>query len=130
MSINYLRIGAIFGLLSVAFGAFGAHALKSLVSPENVEIFQTGIRYQFYHTFGLLTIGLLMLHISNNYLRIAAKCFIVGTICFSGSLYLLALREVVNFGFFTNILGPMTPIGGLILIVGWFYLFIGIGKRA
>lgn len=129
MSINYLRFGAIFGLLSVAFGAFGAHALKSLVSAQNVEIFQTGVRYQFYHAFALIGVGLVMLHLNNKYLRNSAKCFIVGTLLFSGSLYLLALREVFAFGFFVKILGPMTPIGGLILMAGWLLFFIGIGKR-
>lgn len=129
MSINYLRIGAIFGFFSVAFGAFGAHALKSLVAVEDVEIFQTGVRYQFYHSFALLAVGLVMLHLNNNYLRNAAKCFIIGTLFFSGSLYLLSFRGVVSFGFFRNVLGPMTPIGGVILMAGWLLFFIGIGKR-
>ena len=129
MGINYLKTGAIFGLLSVVFGAFGAHALKSLVSPERVEIFQTGVRYQFYHTFALLAVGLIMLHLVNGTLRNAAKCFIVGTICFSGSLYLLALRDLLGLGGITSILGPITPIGGMILIIGWALFFIGIGKR-
>ena len=129
MGINYLRIATLFGLFSVAFGAFGAHALKSLVSPEKVDVFQTGVRYQFYHTFALLAVGLVMLRLSNNYLRNAAKCFIVGTICFSGSLYLLSLREVLSLGFLTKVLGPITPISGLILMAGWLLFFIGIGKR-
>lgn len=129
MGINYLKTGAIFGLLAVAFGAFGAHALKSLVSPERVEIFQTGVRYQFYHAFALLAVGLLMLHLVNGTLRNAAKCFIVGTLFFSGSLYLLALRDVLGLGGLTSVLGPITPIGGLILMLGWLFFFIGIGKR-
>lgn len=129
MGINYLRIGALFGLFAVAFGAFGAHALKSIVAADKIGIFETGVRYQFYHSFALLAVGLVMLHLSNKHLRLSAKLFIAGICCFSGSLYLLALRDVLGIGSFVKILGPITPIGGLLLILGWLFFYIGIAKR-
>ena len=127
MAINYLRSGVLFALFAVALGAFGAHGLKSIVDPSKVSIFETGIRYQFYHAFALLAVGLVMLHGSNGKLRMAGKLFMIGILCFSGSLYLLAIRDVVGLGGFTAILGPITPIGGLILIAGWVYFFLGLG---
>lgn len=127
MAINYLRSGALFALFAVALGAFGAHGLKSIVEPDKVSIFETGVRYQFYHAFALLIVGLIMLHAPNAKLRMAGKLFSVGIFCFSGSLYLLAIREVLGLGGFTAILGPITPIGGVILIAGWLYLFLGLG---
>ena len=129
MSINYLRAGALFGLFAVALGAFGAHGLKAIVEPSQISTFETGVRYQFYHAFALLVLGLMMLHLNNKYLRWAGKAFIIGIFCFSGSLYLLALREVLSLGAFAKIIGPITPIGGLILMAGWLFFFMGIGKR-
>ena len=129
MGINYLKTGALLGLFAVAFGAFGAHALKNIVEANKIGIFETGVRYQFYHSFALLAVGLVMLHLSNKHLRLSAKLFIAGTFCFSGSLYFLALRDVLGIGSFAQILGPITPIGGLLLMLGWLFFFIGIGKR-
>lgn len=129
MSINYLRAGALFGLFAVALGAFGAHGLKAIVEPSQISTFETGVRYQFYHAFALLVLGLMMLHLNNKYLRWAGKAFIIGIFCFSCSLYLLALREVLSLGAFAKILGPITPIGGLFLMAGWLFFFLGIGKR-
>ncbi len=129
MSINYLRAGALFGLFAVALGAFGAHGLKAIVEPSQISTFETGVRYQFYHTFALLVLGLMMLHLNNKYLRWAGKAFVIGIFCFSGSLYLLALREVLSLGAFAKIIGPITPIGGLFLMAGWLFFFLGIGKR-
>jgi len=129
MGINYLKAGALIGLFAVAFGAFGAHALKSIVEADKIGIFETGVRYQFYHTFALLAVGLVMLRLPNRHLRLSAKLFIAGICCFSGSLYLLALRDVLGIGSFVKILGPITPIGGLLLMLGWLLFYLGIGKR-
>ncbi|HFC00891.1 MAG TPA: DUF423 domain-containing protein [Phaeodactylibacter sp.] len=129
MSINYLRAGALFGLLAVAIGAFGAHGLKQIVEAPQIAIFETGVRYQFYHALALIALGLLMLHLPNNHLRMAGRLFIVGIICFSGSIYLLAVKDVFLPSGFEKIIGPITPIGGLMLIAGWFFFYLGIGKR-
>ena len=129
MAINYLRSGVLFALFAVVLGAFGAHGLKSMVEPDKVSIFETGVRYQFYHAFALLAVGLVMLHAPNSKLRMAGKLFTVGIFCFSGSLYLLAIREVFGLGGFTAVLGPITPIGGLIFIAGWGYFFLGLGGK-
>lgn len=129
MAINYLRTGALFALFAVVLGAFGAHGLKSMVEPDKVSIFETGVRYQFYHAFALLAVGLVMLHAPGNKLRMAGKLFTIGIFCFSGSLYLLAVREVLGLEGFTVVLGPITPIGGLIFISGWVYFFLGLSEK-
>ena len=106
----------VLGALTIAIGAFGAHGLKSLVSPDKVTTFETGVRYQMYHVFGMLILGY-----TASGLKIDPKwifrCFLGGLILFSGSIYLLALDEVLPFS--TKWLGPVTPIGGLAFISGW-----------
>lgn len=129
MGINYLRTGALFALFAVVLGAFGAHSLKSIVEPDKVSIFETGVRYQFYHSFALIAVGLVMLHLPNAKLRMAGKLFSIGIFCFSGSLYLLAVRKVLSIDALTIVLGPITPIGGLFFIAGWFYFYRGLGER-
>lgn len=112
----YLIIAATFGLLSVLFGAFGAHGLEQRLDAAMLARFQTGVEYQFYHTFALLVVALLMTFSSSQpparSLTLAAWAFIVGIILFSGSLYSYALTGIRQFGM-------ITPIGGLAFIVGW-----------
>jgi uncharacterized membrane protein YgdD (TMEM256/DUF423 family) len=113
MHRNFLLIGAIFGFLGVALGAFGAHGLKSRLSPEMLAIFETGVRYQMYHVFALLIVAAAIGHAGPARLLILAGwCFIAGTLIFSGSLYVLALTGVTTWG-------AVTPIGGLGFLVGW-----------
>ena len=104
-------VGCLFAFSAVGLGAFGAHFLKSRLSPEDLEIFQTGVNYQFYHALALLAFGLLAEH------RPRLKpwpgyAFIFGIVVFSGSLYLLVLTQI-------RILGAITPIGGVAFLVGW-----------
>ncbi len=115
--------GLIFSMLSILFGAFGAHALKSLISIDQLVIFETGVRYQFMHGTGLILLALY----ANQHQSIAGVLkgigwvsifFIIGVFCFSGSLYLLSLQSVLNISW-TPILGPITPIGGLFFMLGW-----------
>lgn len=108
----FLLLGAVYGLLGVAFGAFGAHALRARLAPEMLAVYHTGVEYQFYHAFALLAVGVLYLVRPAPGLGIAGWCFAAGVLLFSGSLYLLALSG-------TRWLGAITPLGGLLFLAGW-----------
>lgn len=130
MQRKILMAVGILGVLAVILGAFGAHALKDKLSPEKLVSYQTGITYQFYHTLALLGLGLWLGINASKRLYRAAWCFIIGIICFSGSIYLLStcediyfFDEVLNLDDRKYILGPITPIGGLFFIIGWFLVF-------
>lgn len=114
----WLAAGAVSGFLAVAAGAFGAHALKSHLSPEALSIYDTGVRYQFWHALALLAVGILQQRSPGRALRVAGWCFAVGTVLFSGSLYALALSGVKWFG-------AITPFGGVGFLMGWVALAIG-----
>ncbi|KYG78939.1 DUF423 domain-containing protein [Roseivirga echinicomitans] len=115
-----LILAGIFGMLSVAIGAFGAHALESTLTANNrLDTFETGVKYQFYHTLALLVLGFLMINYQSNYFGYAAICFVAGIFIFSGSLYTLSLTNVTW-------LGAITPIGGLGFIMGWLFLVLGV----
>lgn len=120
---SLLRIAAFSGALSVAFGAFAAHGLKKLVTPEIVTTFETGVRYQFYHTFALLILVLLSDKLPSKKLKWSAGCFIAGIILFSGSLYALTALHATDTVGLTGI-GVLTPIGGVFFIVGWLMLLV------
>ena len=122
-----LATGAAFGCLAVIFGAFGAHGLKDKLEPKLLASFETGVKYQFYHALLLLLIGLLMHHIRHAALGTSAVCVIVGTLLFSGSIYLLATRTLLPFGAM-RFLGPVTPLGGVLLVAGWFLLAFAVLK--
>ena len=128
MSKTFLIIASILGAVSVALGAFAAHGLKKIVPAETVSTFETGVRYQFYHTFALLVIGLLLQRMQSQWLDWAGYCFLVGILLFSGSLYLLtALKATETVGL--NGIGIITPFGGLFFIAGWLLLLLGIIKQ-
>ena len=128
MHKGYLKTAAIIGLLSVALGAFAAHALKNVVSDYAVNIFETAVRYQFYHVFALLAVAIIYKDNRNNFIKWAGMLFIIGIILFSGSLYFLAvIKAIVLPGY--KWLGPITPVGGLFFILGWLSLFIGCFKK-
>jgi len=111
-----------FGALSVMIGAFGAHALRaSLEASNRLDTFETAVKYQFYHTLALLVIGLLMYRIQDKLLDYAGLSMIAGILIFSGSLYILCLSGL-------RWLGAITPIGGLLMIVGWVLLFWSIAR--
>jgi uncharacterized membrane protein YgdD (TMEM256/DUF423 family) len=110
-----LTIAAVSGMTAVMLGAFGAHALKKLISPEMLEVYKTGVQYQFYHTFALLAVGILMHFGESKALKWSANMFLIGTILFSGSLYELAITDI-------KILGVITPFGGIAFIAGWVLL--------
>ena len=108
----FFALGSGLGLLGVAFGAFGAHALKSTLSPEMLETFEVGVRYQMYHSLGLLAAAWAASQWQNPLTTASGWCFFAGILIFSGSLYILSLTGI-------RWLGAITPIGGLAFIVGW-----------
>ncbi len=132
----YLLISAISGLLSVILGAFGAHGLKKVVSPEMLTAYQTGVQYQFIHTLALLALAILMLTTGvkptvtaikiKNTLKWSANLMIAGIVLFSGSLYTMTFMSVA--GGFPAWLGPITPIGGLTFIMAWILLAVAACK--
>lgn len=126
MTKRLLIIAAISGMLAVAFGAMAAHKLKELITPYQIEIFQKGVTYQFYHTFAMVAAALLLDRFGNKQFYSAGILFLTGVLCFSGSLYILALNDFLNIS--TKIIGPVTPIGGLFFIAGWAVLLTGILK--
>lgn len=129
MHKGFLKTATILGALSVAMGAFAAHTMKELVSAYALGIFETGVRYQFYHVFSLLACGILYKEFHNNLIRWSGILFIIGIIFFSGSLYILAIiKATVMPGY--DWIGVITPIGGLSFFAGWLCMFIGIsGKK-
>ncbi len=119
-------VGALFGALAVILGAFGAHKLKLSLTPEQLQTFETGVKYQIYHVFAICLAGLLWLKFPNGGFVTANYFFVVGILFFSGSLYLLACKELLQLGSLTKIIGPITPIGGLCFIIGWVLLAMNI----
>ncbi|MGB6267427.1 MAG: DUF423 domain-containing protein [Olleya sp.] len=125
MNKKLLILGSVLGLLSVVFGAFGAHGLKKLISAEAIQSFETGVRYQMYHALLLLFVGSLA-SIQPKTKKIIYYLVLVGIVFFSGSIYLLATNSLTGFDF--KIIGFVTPIGGLLLIVSWLILLINFIK--
>jgi uncharacterized membrane protein YgdD (TMEM256/DUF423 family) len=112
MDKTLLLVGAVAGFLAVALGAFGAHGLRSRLSPDMLAAFETGVRYHMYHTLAILIVALMLARFDGWMIRAAGWAFTAGIVLFSGSLYLLALTGV-------TVLGAITPIGGLAFLVGW-----------
>ncbi|WEK55278.1 MAG: DUF423 domain-containing protein [Candidatus Cohnella colombiensis] len=111
-------IGAIVAMLAVALGAFGAHMLKERISEDMLSVYHTGVEYQMYHGLGILIIALLMERLPRQKLaRWAARLLLIGTVLFSGSLYVLALSGI-------KVLGAITPFGGVAFIAGWICLVL------
>ena len=111
-----LIIGAFYGLMSVVLGAFGAHALKKVLSPARLESFETGVRYQMYASFFLLIVGYI-LKFETGLEKWIAILMIAGVFLFSVSIYFLSFQEVWNTSL--KFLGPITPLGGLLMIISW-----------
>jgi uncharacterized membrane protein YgdD (TMEM256/DUF423 family) len=128
MNRNFLSIAALLGALSVALGAFAAHSLRSMANPDVVSIFETGVRYQFYHTFALFIVAFLSEKINNKWMIWAGNCFIMGIILFCGSLYALTALAIGQ-STHKTLVGIATPIGGVFFILGWIFLYISITKR-
>ena len=128
MQRSFLKLGALSAAVCVALGAFGAHALKQLIPEKGLAIFETGVRYQFYHSIALLLAGILYKEFINKYLIWSGYLFCWGIVFFSGSLYLLSLPDVANHPALKWI-GAVTPLGGVCFIAGWLLLAMGVSKR-
>lgn len=124
----YLVIGIILAGLAVGLGAFGAHGLKKIVSAEDVATYQTGVQYQMYHALALILVGLLSDRIYNGYITYGGVFFTAGVILFSGSLYLITSLHAMNKAI-PKAIGVLTPIGGLLFIIGWICLLIGVIRK-
>ena len=118
-----IQSAAIFGTLAVLLGAFGAHAFKpALIATGKLDTYELAVRYQFYHVFALLSVGILMHHFLSKKLHLASLCFSVGILFFSGSLYILSFTGI-------GVWGAVTPVGGVLFILGWVFLFLGISEN-
>ena len=116
MKNTTLIFGAVYGLLSVILGAFGAHALKKIISVEKLVSFETGVRYQMYAALFLLITGYI-LKFETPAEKWISLLMIAGTFLFSVSIYLLAFSEVATVP--SKVIGPITPLGGLLMIISW-----------
>lgn len=128
INISFIRIAALLGALSVALGAFAAHGLKEQVTEEAYNIFEVGVRYQFYHVFALALTAILFYFGDPKKLKVAGYLFMAGILLFSGSLY--ALTFAVNSGNPALLkLGIITPFGGVCFIIGWLMLFVSFKRK-
>ena len=123
MHKGFVTTGAILGAIAVALGAFGAHGLKKIVDAETLQVFQTGVQYQMYHSLALLITGVLFEKCSQRFVKISGTLFITGIIVFSGSLYLLTAGRSGGGNSFDKF-GIITPFGGVSFIAGWVFLFL------
>ena len=126
MNNKLISISALLAILAVALGAFGTHTLSELLTTEKLNSYETGVRYQFYHSLALLIIGLNANKL--NATALIGKFMVIGIVFFSFSIYLLSLQELI--GTNLSILGPITPIGGLFLMFSWLILMIKNYKKA
>lgn len=123
MKFNMIA-GAVFALLSVAFGAFGAHALKNVLTEHYAAVWETAVHYQMFHAIGLIVIGILMsksLLGPTPMLSRAGILMFIGVILFSGSLYVLSITQI-------KVLGAITPIGGVLFLVAWLMVILAASK--
>jgi uncharacterized membrane protein YgdD (TMEM256/DUF423 family) len=124
---TFLKTASFFGALGVILGAFGAHQLKNILSESAISIFETAVRYMFYHVFALLAVAILYQQFPNKLVKSAGIFFIVGIILFSGSLFVLTYKEALVLPGL-KWAGPITPLGGACFIAGWICLAFGIKR--
>lgn len=127
MNKSFLVIAALLGALTVALGAFGSHGLKDKVNEYTLGIFETAVRYQFYHVFALLAAGILFQSFNSNWMLWSGRLFIAGMLLFCGSLYLLTYFLAGN-NESMKWLGAVTPFGGLCFIAAWVCMAVAILK--
>jgi uncharacterized membrane protein YgdD (TMEM256/DUF423 family) len=127
MKEKIIVTASIFGILAVIAGAFGAHSLQAVLSAKNMEVWHTAVEYQFFHVFAILFLSTL----TRFKIKLINECyylFSLGIICFSGSLYLLACRDLLEWNWL-SVIGPLTPLGGLLFIAGWLALGVAAYKH-
>ena len=122
MNKKIIITASLFGMLAVITGAFGAHGLKEKITAAHLEVWHTAVQYNFYHVFALLFLSTFA-RFKNNLIVISFYFFVFGIVLFSGSLYLLSCRDILGLSpGLIKTLGPITPIGGLLFIMGWLIL--------
>jgi uncharacterized membrane protein YgdD (TMEM256/DUF423 family) len=114
----FFIMGAFSAFIAVAAGAFGAHGLKGRLTPDMLGVFETGVRYQMYHALALIGVSFASAQWPGKLITFSGWLFVIGSLFFSGSIYLLCLTG-------TKWLGPITPVGGGMLLAGWLFLAIG-----
>jgi uncharacterized membrane protein YgdD (TMEM256/DUF423 family) len=124
MKRNFLVAGALLAAIAVIGGAFGAHFLKTKLTPESLQTFETAVRYQIYHAFALLAVGILYASFPGKLLKWSGNLFVAGIILFSGSLYVLCGLSSIKW------IGAITPVGGLCFIMGWILLAAACAKKS
>ena len=126
----YLIVSGFSGFMSVVLGAFGAHGLKKVVTPEMLVVYQTAVQYQFIHSLALLALAILLLvpatQAVKGLVKWSANSMMLGIVLFSGSLYTMTFMSVS--GGFLSWLGPITPMGGLAFIIGWIFIMVAAFK--
>jgi uncharacterized membrane protein YgdD (TMEM256/DUF423 family) len=127
MSKNTLIKAGILGMIAVLGGAFGAHALKEILSLEHLASFNTGVRYQMIHAVVLICLFLIGSKFEMKQFKIATQLIFWGVILFSGSIYVLTLKNIIGLEAL-KFAGPITPIGGLFIITGWLFIVLGAMK--
>lgn len=126
MDRKIMAIGSFLGITAIILGAFGAHALKKVLTVEELATFETGVKYQMYHALFLLFLGVTTF-LSDKSKKTITTLVVLGVLFFSGSIYLLATRNIIGINFKT--IGIITPIGGLLLIVAWTMLMLNLLKK-
>ncbi|HRI21178.1 MAG TPA: DUF423 domain-containing protein [Panacibacter sp.] len=128
MNKTFLITAALLGAFTVALGAFGAHAIKEKVNEYTLGIFETAVKYQFYHVFALLAVGILFQQFNSSWMLWSGRLFIAGIILFCGSLYALTYF-LANNNESMKWLGAITPFGGLCFIAGWVCMAVAVMKK-
>jgi uncharacterized membrane protein YgdD (TMEM256/DUF423 family) len=126
MQRKLILAATILGSTSIVLGAFGAHALKKVMTTDMLQTFEVGVRYQMYHALFLFLVAVLV-QINDHFKKIILTTTTLGVLFFSGSIYLLSTNELTSVDF--SFLGPITPIGGLLLMVSWVLVFYGFNKK-
>ena len=128
MHKKIIRLASLLMILAIILGAFGAHFLKAKISETSLSAYQTGVLYHIVHALALLVLGISQLEPSKQFKR-SIFFIVLGIIFFSGSLYLLSLKDIIGNSTFFNVIGPITPIGGISFIIGWVFLFLSSNKE-
>ena len=134
MNTKKLTIIGLLGAIAVALGALGAHFLKNklstgLITPDQLNGFDTAVKYQMYHTLAMLGLFIVSKYHTHTYIKWAYNCFMIGIVMFSGSLYFLCSRNLFG-AEWLKVLGPITPIGGLFFVAGWIFIaLVGLKKE-
>ena len=121
MRFSYVAIACLLGLIAVALGAFGAHAIGNVVSEARLAIWTTAVQYHFFHVLAVLVLSAVFRNNADRWVNRAQASFLVGVGIFSGSLYALVLTDIPA-------LGAITPVGGLLLMLGWLFAFVAAVK--